>query len=84
LIDRYLSRTGLPFHANTITNDMTNYHAFDEINTDTTAAIIEAGFLNMDRKILTENTDEVAQGIVDGINCFIRNESISPTATVAQ
>lgn len=82
LIDRYHARTGLPFHANTITNDMTNYHAFDEINTDTTAAIIEAGFLNLDRKILTENTDEVAQGIVDGINCFIRNESISPTATV--
>ena len=63
---------------------MTNYHAFDEINTDTTAAIIEAGFLNLDRKILTESTDEVAQGIVDGINCFVRNESISPTATAAK
>ena len=84
LIDRYHAKTGLPFHANTITNDMTNYHAFDEINTDTTAAIIEAGFLNLDRKILTESTDEVAQGIVDGINCFVRNESISPTATAAK
>jgi N-acetylmuramoyl-L-alanine amidase len=65
---------------------MTNYHAFGEINTETTAAIIEAGFLNLDRKILTENTDVVAQGIVDGINCFIRNENISPTAeaTVTQ
>ncbi|MHC1739562.1 MAG: N-acetylmuramoyl-L-alanine amidase [Anaerolineaceae bacterium] len=82
LIDRYSGRTGLPFHANTITNDMTNYHAFDEINSATTAAIIETGFLNLDRKILTENTDLVAQGIVDGINCFLRNESISPTATV--
>jgi N-acetylmuramoyl-L-alanine amidase len=82
LIDRYHARTGLAFHANSITNDMTNYHAFDEINTDTTAAIIETGFLNLDRKILTENTDLVAQGVVDGINCFIRNESISPTATV--
>ena len=81
LIDRYHTRTGLPFHANTITNDMTNYHAFDEIDSQTTAAIIEAGFLNLDRKILTDNTDLVAQGIVDGINCFIRNESISPTAT---
>ena len=86
LIDRYHARTGLPFHANSITNDMTNYHAFGEINTETTAAIIEAGFLNLDRKILTENTDVVAQGIVDGINCFIRNENISPTAeaTVTQ
>lgn len=81
MIDRYQNTTGLPFHANTITNDMTNYHAFDEINTETTAAIIETGFLNLDRQILTQNTDLVAQGIVNGLNCFIRNESISPTAT---
>lgn len=81
MIDRYHARTGLPFHANTITNDMTNYHAFDEIDSETTAAIIEAGFLNLDRKILTENTDLVAQGIVDGIDCFVHNQSISPTAT---
>lgn len=81
MIDRYHTRTGLPFHANTITNDMTNYHAFDEIDSETTAAIIEAGFLNLDRKILTENTDLVAQGIVDGIDCFVHNQSISPTAT---
>ncbi len=83
LIDRYHRDTGLPYHANTVTNDMTNYHAFDEIHTDTTAAIIETGFLNLDRKILTENPDLVAQGIVDGLNCFIRNESISPVVTVA-
>jgi N-acetylmuramoyl-L-alanine amidase len=81
LIDRYHTRTGLPFHANTITNDMTNYHAFDEIDPETTAAIIEAGFLNLDRNILTENTDLVAQGIVDGIDCFVYNQSILPTAT---
>lgn len=83
MIDRYRTATGLTFHANTITTDMTEYHAFDEINTNTTAAIIETGFLNLDRKILTENTDLVAQGIVDGIICYLRNASISPTATVA-
>ncbi len=81
LVDRYGRDTGLAFHANSITNDMTYYHAFDEINTETTAAIIETGFLNLDRQILTQHTDLVAQGIVDGLNCFIRNESISPTAT---
>ncbi len=81
LVDRYAKDTGLPFHSNTITNDMTYYHAFDEINTETTAAIIETGFLNLDRQILTQHTDEVAQGIVDGLNCFIRNENISSTAT---
>jgi N-acetylmuramoyl-L-alanine amidase len=82
MVDRYRADTGLTFHANSITTDMTEYHAFDEINTDTTAAIIETGFLNLDRKILTEHPDIVAQGIVDGILCFIRNESISATATV--
>lgn len=83
LIDRYQKDTGLTYHASTITNDMTNYHAFDEINTATIAAIIETGFLNLDRKILTESTDKIAQGIVDGLNCYIRNESISTTTTVA-
>jgi N-acetylmuramoyl-L-alanine amidase len=82
LIDRYHTDTGMAYHPSTITTDMTEYHAFDEINTDTTAAIIETGFLNLDRKILTENPDLVAQGIVDGILCYIRNESISPTVTV--
>ncbi len=79
LRDRYQRRTGLPWH-NSVTNDMTLYHAFDEISTDTTAAIIETGFLNLDYRILTENTDQVATGVVDGILCFINNENIAPTA----
>ncbi len=83
MVDRYRRATGMTFHASSITNDMTNYHAFDEINTETTAAIIETGFLNLDRKILIEHPDIIAQGIVDGILCYIRNESISATATVA-
>lgn len=81
LTSRYATRTGLPFHSSTITNDMTYYHAFDEINTETTAAIIETGFLNLDRQILTQQPDLVAQGIVDGILCYIRNENVEPTPT---
>jgi N-acetylmuramoyl-L-alanine amidase len=76
LVQRYGSETGLHYHANSITQDMTSYHAFDEINTNTTAAIIEAGFLNLDRQILTKKTDVVAKGISDGILCFVRNEQI--------
>lgn len=83
LTSRYASRTGLPFHASTITNDMTYYHAFDEINTETTAGIIETGFLNLDRQILTQQPDLIAQGIVDGILCYIRNENVAPTPTSA-
>ena len=76
---RYQLATGLPFHYNSITRDMSEYHAFREINSNTTAAIIETGFLNLDRQILTEHTDKVAQGVADGILCFIRNEDIPPT-----
>ena len=76
LSNRYAAITGLPFHYNTVTDDMTQYHAFNEIHSDTTAAIIEAGFLNLDREILTQQTDRVAQGIASGILCFVRNEDV--------
>jgi N-acetylmuramoyl-L-alanine amidase len=89
LIDRYQKATsqdprypgGMNFHYNTITPDMTYYHAFYEISPTTTAAIIETGFLNLDREILTQNTDIVAEGINQGILCYLRNESISTTTT---
>lgn len=81
LIDRYGSVTNMKFHAGTVTKDMTNYHTFNEINTDTTAAIIETGFMNLDRQILTEHTDLVARGISQGILCFIRNEDLNNKPT---
>jgi N-acetylmuramoyl-L-alanine amidase len=79
LIDRYAATTGLPYHANTITTDMTSYHAFQEIDPNTTAAIIETGFLNLDRQILTEKPDLVARGVTSGILCFVRNEAVTQT-----
>jgi N-acetylmuramoyl-L-alanine amidase len=81
LIDRYAKVTSLRFNYNTITKDMTDYHAFGEINKSTTAAIIEAGFLATDRQYLLDHTDKVAEGIREGILCFVRNESISATPT---
>lgn len=81
LSERYGSVTGLPYHYQSVTNDMTYYHAFDEIDPGTTAAIIETGFLNLDRQILTENPELIAEGIVAGIQCFINNEVIKPTPT---
>lgn len=79
LIDRYHKATGLRFHPGSITPDMTSYHAFSEIDPNTIAAIIETGFLNLDREILTQHTDQVADGIVNGILCFINNENVEPT-----
>lgn len=73
---RYQQITGLSYHYNTVTADMTEYHAFSEINSDTTAAIIETGFLNLDREILTKRPEQVAQGVASGVLCYLRNEDI--------
>lgn len=80
LTDRYQNITGLRFHANSITPDMREYHAFSEIDPNTITAIIETGFLNLDRELLTEHTGLVAEGVTQGILCFVNNESILPTA----
>jgi N-acetylmuramoyl-L-alanine amidase len=71
LRDEYARATGLPFHANSITFDMTEYHAFYEIESLTPAAIIEIGFMSADRRLLTRRQDRVAEGIVDGLLCFL-------------
>jgi len=75
IIQHYGARTGLTFDPYTITYDMTRYHAFYEIERNTPAAIIEAGFMLDDRELLTQRPDVVAAGIVDGIVCFIEAES---------
>lgn len=80
LVDRYERLTNMTYHAGSITGDMREYHAFREIDPSTVAAIIETGFLNLDREILTRRTDLVAAGVVEGILCFSNNENIEPTA----
>lgn len=79
LSQRYTEITGLPYHAGSVTDDMTYYHAFSEIDPQTTAAIIEAGFLNRDYRFITEDTDRIAEGIVAGILCFVNNEPLQAT-----
>jgi len=72
---RYEEATSLEAH-NSVTPDMSSYHAFDEIDIDTPAAIIEVGFLNLDRQLLTQEPDRVASGISSGILCYIYNQNI--------
>ena len=78
LVDRYQGITDMNFHAGSITPDMREYHSFREIDPSTVAAIIETGFLNLDREFLTKRTDLVAKGVVEGILCFARNQNIEP------
>lgn len=79
LTDRYQRSTHMTFHSGSITGDMREYHAFSEIDPNTITAIIETGFLNLDRELLTNRTDLVANGIVQGILCFVNNENVEPT-----
>jgi N-acetylmuramoyl-L-alanine amidase len=83
--DRYQKETNLPYHAGSITPDMTAYHVFREINAYTAAVIIETGFLSnpVDYALLTNDPTKVATGIVKGILCYLNNEAIDPTATPA-
>jgi len=74
IADRYGRATGMRYHAGSITRDMTEYHTFYEVHNQTPAAIIETGFLYLDREFLTSHADLAAQGIVDGILCFVNNE----------
>ncbi len=81
LTDRYAKQTGLPFHANSDTPDMTSYHTFYEVSSSTPIAIIETGFLNLDFKLLTEQPQKVAQGVIDGIICYVKGQPVGvPTA----
>lgn len=73
--DRYAKVTGLRYHYQSVTTDMTNYHIFDEINPYTTAGIIELGFMNLDQEILVSKPELLAEGIYQGIACFMNNEA---------
>lgn len=74
LTQEYAKATKMVFHENSITPDMTSYHSFAEIHTDTPAAIIETGFLYLDYDIIVKQPDLPAQGIANGILCFLDNQ----------
>ena len=75
LYEQYETHTGLPRHTSSITDGMTNYHAFSEIAPLTPGAIIETGFLLDDRNLLVDRPKIVARGIAAGIVCFLENRS---------
>ena len=50
---------------------MADYQAFRRISSGVPAIIIEVGFMNLTRPMLTQQPDRVAGGITDGIWCFL-------------
>ena len=70
---QYEKITGLERHPG-VTVDMTDYHTFREIDPLTPAAILELGFMYSDRPLL-EQPVLLAQGIVEGVLCFLEPEA---------
>ncbi len=86
LRDQYGAATGLPYAEYSVTENMTNYHSFHQIAQRTPAGIIELGFLHDDRDVLQNHADKLAQGIVNGLLCFLDPKSLAtntplPTAS---
>ncbi len=79
LVNRYAETTGMSFHPS-VTFDMTQYHNFAELAPGTPGAIIETGFMYLDREMLTQHQDVIALGIARGLLCYLRNEPIDGTA----
>ncbi len=80
IISKYEETTGMKYQ-NYTTDDMTKYHPFDEVHTDTPTLVMEPGYLNLDKEMLTKQADLVAQGIANGIFCYLGNEPNMPTET---
>lgn len=74
LAERYGAATGLSFDADTITEDMTAYHAFRKLALATPGAIIETGYLGGDWGLIGRRPAVAADGIVDGLVCFLGAE----------
>ena len=75
LMQNYSESTGLDFDSNSITVDMTEYHAFKRVASQTPAAIIEVGFLGGDAGIIVRQPDLPARGIANGIVCFLEEQT---------
>lgn len=85
MVNRYQSVTQMDF-INYVSEDMSEYHAFEKFDPKTPSIIVETGYMLLDRKILTEQPDLIAKGLADGLRCYAYNEviNIEPTPAAAQ
>ena len=75
----YQKVTHLPYHANSVTPDMADYHAFREIAPGVPAIIIEIGFMNLDRELLTTSAEIPSEGVLQGILCYLDSKNVVAT-----
>jgi hypothetical protein len=81
LVREYEAATGLKEHRGTITDNMTQYYAFNQkfehsVHPLTPAVIVELGFLTTesDRRLLIDEPDRAAEGVARGILSFLERE----------
>lgn len=75
LTKKYDEETKLPYFSDDfLDSDLSQYHSFAEVDKEIPIAIIQMGFLNLDAMILTEKAENVANGIADGISCYLEGE----------
>jgi len=67
----YQSSTKLDFTYQIITSDQPVYPIFEMVNPNTPMIYLEMGSLFYDQSVLIENSEKVANGIVNGIQCYL-------------
>jgi N-acetylmuramoyl-L-alanine amidase len=77
MADEYHTVTGLERRFS-LPDDMTDYHVFREIDVRTPGIIIEIGFMRGDQEFLINDQDIIAEGVVNGIQCFM--DGTTPSA----
>ena len=71
----YAAATLLPFHAGSITNDMTQYHGLNEIDPKSPGAILELGFLGSEYDLLKNRRALLAEGVANGVDDFMQGNA---------
>ena len=67
----YQASTKLDFAYQIIAPDQPAYTFFEMVNPDTPMIYLEMGSLFYDQTVLVENSEKVANGIVNGIQCYL-------------
>jgi N-acetylmuramoyl-L-alanine amidase len=74
LSEKYQNATGLPFAYSVINAEDASYHIFRDVSANTPAVRLELGSLKTDRRIIVDQADKAADGIVAGILCFLNEQ----------
>ena len=71
MAEKYANTTGLSFSYQIIPPDQPLSALFRQVDPTTPTLMIQIGALGADRELLTEQTQKVAQGIFNGLFCYI-------------